>query len=132
MSRLVQAGVEVRFCDLPQIEGLAGKFMLRKMLAVAELEAGLISERTKKALAAAKARGRQLGGDRGNLSKVGDKGRSANLATRQERATRRAADLAPIVAEIRASGALDLARHIVESKSGHFEPQKFEDRYSSM
>jgi DNA end-binding protein Ku len=26
---------------------------------------------------------------------------------------------------------LDLARHIVESKSGHFEPQKFEDRYES-
>jgi DNA end-binding protein Ku len=26
---------------------------------------------------------------------------------------------------------LDLARHIVQTKSGHFEPQKFEDRYES-
>src|SRR3954469_11624500 len=26
---------------------------------------------------------------------------------------------------------LDLARHIVESKSGHFDPKKFEDRYES-
>jgi hypothetical protein len=50
MGRLVEAGVEVRFCDLPKIEGPAGRFMLRQMLAVAELEAGLISERTKKAL----------------------------------------------------------------------------------
>src|SRR4051795_12069726 len=86
MSRLVEAGVEVRFCDLPKIEGPAGKFMLRQMLAVAELEAGLISERTKKALAAAKARGQKLGGDRGNLREVGDKGRSASLAARQEKA----------------------------------------------
>src|SRR3954469_24629270 len=29
MSRLVEAGVEVRFCDLPKIEGPARKFMLR-------------------------------------------------------------------------------------------------------
>src|SRR3954466_1086579 len=88
MARLVEAGVEVRFCDLPKIEGPAGKFMLRQMLAVAELEAGLISERTKKALAAAKARGRKLGGDRGNLRAVGDKGRFASLAARQEKAKR--------------------------------------------
>jgi hypothetical protein len=48
MGRLVEAGVEVRFCDLPKIEGPAGRFMLRQMLAVAELEAGLISERTRR------------------------------------------------------------------------------------
>lgn len=108
MARLVAAGVEVRFCDLPQIEGPAGRFMLRQMLAVAELEAGLISERTKKALAAAKARGVKLGGDRGNLQAVGDKGRAVSLALRQSKAQRRAADLAPIVAEVQASGAASL------------------------
>ncbi len=48
MSTVVAAGVEVRFCDLPKIEGPAGRFMLRQMLAVAELEAGLISERTRR------------------------------------------------------------------------------------
>jgi DNA invertase Pin-like site-specific DNA recombinase len=46
--------VDVRFADLPAIEGLTGRFMLQQMAAVAELEAGLISSRTKAALAAAK------------------------------------------------------------------------------
>jgi DNA invertase Pin-like site-specific DNA recombinase len=108
MSRLVAAGVEVRFCDLPKIEGPAGKFMLRQMLAVAELEAGLISERTKKALAAAKARGRKLGGDRGNIRDIASQGRAVSLAMRQEKANRRAADLAPVIAEIRAAGTSSL------------------------
>jgi hypothetical protein len=36
----VEAGVEVRFCDLPRIEGHAGKFMLRQMLAVQNLKPG--------------------------------------------------------------------------------------------
>jgi DNA invertase Pin-like site-specific DNA recombinase len=110
MTRLVEAGVDVRFCDLPKIEGPAGKFMLRQMLAVAELEAGLISERTKKALAAAKARGVKLGGDRGNLPAVGDKGRTVSLAKRQDKAVRRATDLAPIIAELKASGAASLGQ----------------------
>src|SRR5918994_7346504 len=65
LSRLLEGNVEVRFCDLPQIEGPTGKFMLQQMAAVAELEAGLIGDRTRKALAAAKARGRRLGGNRG-------------------------------------------------------------------
>ena len=108
MARLVAAGVEVRFCDLPKIEGPAGRFMLRQMLAVAELEAGLISERTKKALAAAKARGVKLGGNRGNLPAVAEEGRAVSLAVRRGKVKRRATDLAPIVAEVRASGASSL------------------------
>ncbi len=56
----------VVFCDLPQIpEGPIGKFLVTQMAAVGELEAGLISARTKAALTAAKARGRVLGGYRG-------------------------------------------------------------------
>src|SRR6195256_4290258 len=65
LSRLLEAGVEVRFADLPTIEGPTGRFMLQQMAAVAELEAGLISTRTKAALAAAKARGKKLRGNRG-------------------------------------------------------------------
>jgi DNA invertase Pin-like site-specific DNA recombinase len=50
----------VVFCDLPQVPpGSSGKFVIAIMAAVAELEAGLISERTQVALAQAKARGGQ-------------------------------------------------------------------------
>ena len=45
--------------------GPTGRFMLQQMAAVAELEAGMISKRTRDALAAAKRRGKKLGGDRG-------------------------------------------------------------------
>jgi DNA invertase Pin-like site-specific DNA recombinase len=53
LSRLLDAGVDVRFADLPAIDGATGKFLLQQMAAVAELEAGIISKRTKDALAAA-------------------------------------------------------------------------------
>ena len=108
MSTLVHAGVEVEFCDLPNVEGAVGTFMLRQMLSVAELEAGMISERTKKALAAAKARGVKLGGDRGNLPAVSAKGRAASITKRSAQAARRSADLAPIIAELREGGAKSL------------------------
>jgi hypothetical protein len=41
----LEAGVDVRFADLPQIEGPTGHFMLQQMASVAELEAELISSR---------------------------------------------------------------------------------------
>jgi DNA invertase Pin-like site-specific DNA recombinase len=59
----VQGGCvsDVRFADLPAIEGPTGRFLLQQMAAVVELEAGMISARTKAALAAAKRRGTKLG-----------------------------------------------------------------------
>ena len=108
MSTLVAAEVEVEFCDLPNVDGPVGKFMLRQMLSVAELEAGMIAERTRKALAAAKARGTKLGGDRGNLRADNVQGRTASLKARQDQAGRRRSDLAPIIEEIRAGGATTL------------------------
>jgi DNA invertase Pin-like site-specific DNA recombinase len=62
---LIESGVDVAFCDLPSVPaGAVGKFLLTQMAAVAELEAGLISERTKAALTAYKARGGLLGAAR--------------------------------------------------------------------
>ena len=58
---LLDSGVEVLFCDLPHIPGAMGRFVVTQMAAVAELEAGLISERTKAGLAVAKQRGVRLG-----------------------------------------------------------------------
>src|ERR1700733_11466558 len=63
LSRLLEAGVDVRFADRPQIEGATGRFLLQQMIAVAELEAGMISARTKAALAQARKRGVKLGGN---------------------------------------------------------------------
>jgi DNA invertase Pin-like site-specific DNA recombinase len=111
LSRLLEAGVDVRFCDLPQIEGPTGRFMLQQMAAVAELEAGLIGDRTKKALAAAKANGVKLGNPR-NLQNA-EVGRVNGRAARTKSAKGRAADLAPIIADLQASGATSL-RQIAE------------------
>ena len=106
LSRLLEAGVDVRFADLPAIEGPTGRFMLQQMCAVAELEAGFISDRTKRALAAAKARGKRLGGNRGvALTKAA---RKAGRDVQTTRATGRAADLAPVLKELREAGVTSL------------------------
>jgi DNA invertase Pin-like site-specific DNA recombinase len=59
----VDAGVSIRFIDLPDIDtGTAtGRLILSVMASLAEFEARRISERTKDALAAKKARGDKLG-----------------------------------------------------------------------
>jgi DNA invertase Pin-like site-specific DNA recombinase len=106
LSRLLEAGVDVRFADLPVIEGATGKFLLQQMAAVAELEAGMISARTKAALAAAKRRGVKLGGDRGY--RITAKARAAGRAALQAQARSRATDLSPTVKELQASGAVSL------------------------
>jgi DNA invertase Pin-like site-specific DNA recombinase len=106
LSRLLEAGVDVRFADLPMIEGPTGRFMLQQMASVAELEAGLISKRTRDALAAAKARGKKLGGFRG--VKLSPEAIAAGRARRMEIATARAGDLAGMVSQARKAGATSL------------------------
>lgn len=107
LSQLLEAGVDVRFADLPQLEGPAGRFMLQQMAAVAELEAGFISVRTKVALAAAKRRGKKLGGYREN-AKLTAKARQRGADANADAAARRAADLIPVIADIQAGGATSL------------------------
>lgn len=106
LSRLLEAGVDVRFADLPQIEGATGRFLLQQMVAVAELEAGMISARTKAALAAAKRRGTKLGGDRGFRPTAKMSARATEALER--RADARAADIAPAIRELQAAGATSL------------------------
>lgn len=97
LMALVDSGVDVVFCDLPELPaGPVGRFMVQQMAAVAELEAGLISQRTKAALAAAKARGVTLGGFRGK--KVDP---SLGTKARQHKAREVASRVAEVIDEIR-------------------------------
>jgi DNA invertase Pin-like site-specific DNA recombinase len=64
---LLDGGTDVAFCDLPDIPlGPMGRYFLTSWVAIAELERGLISDRTKRALGAYKARGGLLGAARPN------------------------------------------------------------------
>ncbi len=101
---ILDSGADVVFCDLPQVPaGPTGRFILTNMAAVAELEAGLISQRTKAALAAAKARGVKLGNPNGAAHLQG-LGNDAAVDAIREKADQRAADLAPVLADIQAAG----------------------------
>jgi DNA invertase Pin-like site-specific DNA recombinase len=102
----VNSGVDLVFCDLPSVPpGPTGRFLLTQMAAVAELEAGLIGERTKNALAAAKARGVKLGNPNGARALRGkQRGNAQAVAKIREKATQHAADLQGIIAGIKHSG----------------------------
>ncbi len=119
-----EAGVV--FCDLPQVPaGPLGKFFVALLASVAELEAGLISQRTKDALAIAKQRGKQLGGNRNANGPRPDLAQIA-AAARLAKARKRAADVMPVIAEIKSTGvttleaiAAELQRMQVPTPSGH-------------
>jgi DNA invertase Pin-like site-specific DNA recombinase len=64
----MEAGIEFEACDFPQ----ANRLTIHILAAVAEHEAKMISERTRAALAAAKARGTVLGGFRGRAGTCTD------------------------------------------------------------
>ncbi len=107
LLNLQKAGVRFVAADMPE----ANEMTVGIMAVVAQAERKAISTRTREALAAARARGTKLGGPKWNhlAGATGDKGRAASIATRQARASSRAADLAPIIAELREEGVVTLA-----------------------
>jgi DNA invertase Pin-like site-specific DNA recombinase len=91
-------GVDFVAADMPD----ANRLTVGILALVAEHEAKAIWERTKAALAAAKARGVKLGGDRG--ARLTQKARRAGWEKRRARADAKAADLGPLITELRAAG----------------------------
>jgi DNA invertase Pin-like site-specific DNA recombinase len=110
LRSLVASDVDLVFCDLPHVPpGAMGRFLLTQMASVAELEAGLISERTKAALAAAKARGVKLGNPNGARALKGKQvGNKQAVVAVKANAERRAADLKEIVDDLRSQGVCSL------------------------
>jgi DNA invertase Pin-like site-specific DNA recombinase len=108
---LEKAGIDFVAADMPN----ANRLTVGIMAMVAEEERRMISKRTKDALAAAKRRGKKLGGDRGVVPSR--KTRALAVAALKARADSRAADIAPIIADLQAAGKTSL-RDIAEGLNG--------------
>jgi DNA invertase Pin-like site-specific DNA recombinase len=98
VSGLMESGVDFVAADQP----FANRLTVHILAAVAEHEREAISQRTKLALAAAKARGKKLGGPKLNEARL--IGHQAN----RRNADRFAANVRPIVEEIKRSGVTSL------------------------
>lgn len=110
ISNLMESRVEFVAVDFPS----ANRLTVHVLSAVAEHEARMISERTKAALGASKARGRKLGGNRGNLPAVAKQGAYASALARKARSVERAFDLASILNSMQVAGCSlrEMARHL--------------------
>src|SRR5262249_25642304 len=102
ISNLMESNVEFEAVDFPQ----ANRLTIHIMAAIAEHEAKMISDRTRSALAAAKARGKRLGGFPCPAGAPPDCAKARQV--RSAAAHARAADLAPVIQDIRATGAQSL------------------------
>jgi DNA invertase Pin-like site-specific DNA recombinase len=104
LAKVMNSGCEFAAADMPA----ANRFMLHVMAAVAEHEAKAISDRTKAALAAYKARGGRLGGHlpqcRNLTLKAIAKGRERSAIARAKAANEAYADLAGEMKEWRTDG----------------------------
>lgn len=101
---LQEAGVRFVAADMPE----ANEMVVGILAVVAQAERKMISDRTKAALAAVKARGRTLGTPRNLTDTARQKGRKASVEARQEAAKARDGDVLPAIREAQERGATSL------------------------
>ncbi len=104
ISSLMESGVRFVAVDMPE----ATDMTIHILASVAQGEAKAISDRTRTALAAAKARGTVLGGLRDNSASIHQLGNPQSVKVRKERAAKRAHDLLPAIEQAKAEGAATL------------------------
>jgi DNA invertase Pin-like site-specific DNA recombinase len=117
VSGLMESGVEFTAVDFPQ----ANKLTIHILAAVAEHEAMLISQRTRAALAASKARGTVLGNPTLQIASHARTGAKASAVVRGAKAKKRVADLLPMIRSIQGNGATTL-RQIAIAMDGQGIP----------
>jgi DNA invertase Pin-like site-specific DNA recombinase len=104
----------------------ADPFMLHIYAALAEKERALISARTKAALAAKRQRGEQVG----DIRHLGPEGQAAGRAIQVARADQFAANVLPIIEELRSAGVTTLmgiaaalnTRGVQTARGGRWDP----------
>lgn len=117
LAALQDSGSPFIAADMPE----ANELTVHIMAAVAQAERKAISRRTSEALQAAKARGQKLGNPNGaaSLRRAGQ-GNHASVDAIQLAAAKRAADLAPVIEDMRARGISSLEKLAAALNDGGF------------
>lgn len=110
IAELLESDVDFVAADMP----LANRFTIYILAAVAEYEARLISDRTKAAFAAAKARGRRFGNPKPETHRFSYAARKARVRAERETSKRRALDFMPLLCQLRDRGQTinEIAQHL--------------------
>ena len=125
IAALMDSGVDFVAADMP----MANRLTVHVLAAVAEHEREQISVRTKAALAAAKARGTKLGNPNGARALRG-KGNASAVAALRRSADQHAAQVLPIIEQMRGEGTTSLRaiaaelnrREIHTARGGQWHP----------
>ena len=114
LAKLQESGARFVAADMPE----ANELTIHIMAAVAQAERKAISKRTKEALAAAKARGTRLGGNRGNLDDL-KKGPAKSAEVRSRQARERAVKVRRQIEAITGRGERGSLRQIAAQLNSH-------------